>query len=59
MRTARPAVKVKGKNLVFVEPVLVAEIEYRGWTSEGLLRHASYKGLREEADAGDVFSLLT
>ncbi|WP_370881974.1 hypothetical protein [Labrys wisconsinensis] len=31
-------------------PVRVTEIEYRGRTHEGHLRHPSFKGLREEAD---------
>ena len=35
------------RNAVFVRPELVAEIEYRAWTHDGKLRHASYKGLRE------------
>ena len=38
----------------FVEPKLVAEVELRGWTADGLLRHASFKGLREDKDAADV-----
>jgi bifunctional non-homologous end joining protein LigD len=39
---------------VFVEPELVAEIEFTEWTSAGVLRHPSYKGLREDKDAREV-----
>ncbi|MFI4989872.1 MAG: DNA ligase D [Solirubrobacterales bacterium] len=39
---------------VFVEPELVAEIEFSAWTSAGVLRHPSYKGLREDKDAREV-----
>ncbi|RUM05905.1 hypothetical protein EFR84_15015 [Rhizobium chutanense] len=35
---------------VFIDPKLVAEIEYRAWRHDGELRHASYKGLRDAAD---------
>lgn len=38
----------------FVEPCLVAEIEFRELTNEGLLRHPAYKGLREDKAAGEV-----
>ena len=38
-------------------PVLAAEIEFRGWTADGKLRHASFKGLREDADSADVYRL--
>ncbi len=42
------------RNAVFVEPELVAEIEFREWTSEGVMRAPSYKGLREDKPAAQV-----
>lgn len=45
------------RNAVFVRPELVAEIEYRAWTYDGKLRHASYKGLRDAADQLAVYQL--
>jgi bifunctional non-homologous end joining protein LigD len=57
IRTAKPPVKLKRKGAVFVEPQLVAEIEFRGWTDDPKLRHPSYKGLREDADQSEVFEL--
>ncbi|MGO8083765.1 hypothetical protein [Rhizobium leguminosarum] len=45
---SKPAVDTgRKRNVVFVDPKLVAEIEYRAWTHDGKLRHASYKGLRD------------
>ena len=38
----------------WVEPQLVAEVTFGAWTDEGNLRHASFKGLREDIDAADV-----
>ena len=40
------------RNAVFVEPRLVAEVEFREWTSEGIMRAPSFKGLRDDKDAG-------
>jgi bifunctional non-homologous end joining protein LigD len=57
LKTTQPAVPLKGKNLVFAEPTLIAEIEFRGWTRDGSLRHASYKGLREVQDNAAVFDM--
>ncbi|WP_458385499.1 non-homologous end-joining DNA ligase [Rhizobium pisi] len=44
-------------DIVWAEPTLIAEIEFRAWTSDGKLRHPSYKGLRERQDNADVFRL--
>ncbi|WP_276122162.1 non-homologous end-joining DNA ligase [Pararhizobium qamdonense] len=57
LRTKMPAVPLKGKNLVFAQPTLIAEIEFRGWTDDGSLRHASYKGLREVQDNAAIFDM--
>ncbi|MGO8657470.1 ATP-dependent DNA ligase, partial [Rhizobium ruizarguesonis] len=42
--TSMPAASVDRKEAIFVKPKLIAEIEYRAWTDDGKLRHASYKG---------------
>ena len=42
------------REAVFVEPSLVAEIEFREWTSEGVLRAPSFKGLREDKSPREV-----
>ncbi|HEY3725968.1 MAG TPA: DNA ligase D [Solirubrobacteraceae bacterium] len=39
------------RNAVFVQPRLVAEIEFREWTSDGVMRAPSYKGLRDDKEA--------
>jgi bifunctional non-homologous end joining protein LigD len=57
IRTTKPVVSTKGRNLVWVEPKLVAEIDYRGWSDDLSLRHASFKGLRDIEDTGEIFSI--
>jgi bifunctional non-homologous end joining protein LigD len=37
------------RGAVWVQPTRVAEVEFTERTSDGMLRHPSYKGLREEA----------
>jgi bifunctional non-homologous end joining protein LigD len=42
------------KKSTYVEPTLVAEVEFTEWTRDGKLRHPSYKGLRYDKAATDV-----
>ncbi|MDT1064278.1 DNA ligase D [Paracoccus sp. CPCC 101403] len=42
------------RGAVFVRPDLVAEVEFRAWTADGHLRHASFRGLREDKEAESV-----
>ncbi|MBP2238099.1 ATP-dependent DNA ligase [Sinorhizobium kostiense] len=57
IETNSPAVNLKRKGVVFTEPFLVADVEYRAWTEDGKLRHPSFKGIRERADDATVFEL--
>lgn len=42
------------KTAHFIDPELVAEVEFRGWTNAGHLRQPSFKGLRGDKDPGEV-----
>jgi bifunctional non-homologous end joining protein LigD len=42
------------RNAVFVAPDMVAEIEFREWTAERVMRAPSYKGLRDDKPALEV-----
>lgn len=40
-----------------VKLTVIAEVEYRAWTDDRKLRHASFKGIREREDEEGVFQL--
>ncbi|KQS95454.1 non-homologous end-joining DNA ligase [Rhizobium sp. Leaf386] len=57
LKTKRAPVAVKGHNIVFAQPTLIAEIDYHAWTEDGKLRHATYRGLREVQDNAAIYEI--
>jgi bifunctional non-homologous end joining protein LigD len=54
-RDSNPFASRRGpRNANHVEPELVAEIEFRELTAEGMVRHGSFKGLRDDKPAAEV-----
>lgn len=49
-----PHVPFKASSVHWVKPTLVAEVAFRGWAKEGLLRQASFKRLREDKTAKEL-----
>jgi bifunctional non-homologous end joining protein LigD len=47
-----PAVAKRGA--IWTEPKLVAEVQFRTWTADHLVRQASFKGIREDKAAKEI-----
>jgi len=54
---AKPALRIRRQGVRWTRPELVAEIAFRAWTDDGKLRHASFKGLRDDADNASVYEI--
>ena len=46
--------RVAKKDVIFVNPQLVAEVEYRRWPEGGQIQQASFKGIRTDKTAREV-----
>jgi bifunctional non-homologous end joining protein LigD len=48
------AARIALRGVHWVRPKLVAEIVFSAWTADGLLRHASFQGLREDKAPAEI-----
>ncbi|PDT32273.1 ATP-dependent DNA ligase [Rhizobium sp. L9] len=56
-RKAPPVLYSGKRDVVWIQPTLIPEIEIRGWTGDNKLRDSSYKGLRALQDDATVYEL--
>jgi bifunctional non-homologous end joining protein LigD len=42
------------RRAVWTEPALVGEVAFTEWTDEGIIRHPSFQGLREDKKPAEV-----
>ncbi|MFW7266448.1 DNA ligase D [Gluconacetobacter sp. Hr-1-5] len=44
----------EARGVRYVRPERVAEVEFRAWTADGRLRHASFRGIRDDKPASEI-----
>ncbi|MGD9690430.1 MAG: DNA ligase D [Phycisphaerales bacterium] len=42
------------RGVTWLEPTLVAQVQFREWTAGGTIRHASFRGLREDIEPASI-----
>jgi len=51
---AKPLTSAQEAGVHFVRPALAAEVEFSAWTAAGQLRHAVFRGLREDKPVTEI-----
>lgn len=55
-RPTPPFVEPPRGGAHWVEPVLVVDVDFTEWTTDGRLRHPTYRGVRTDLDPGEVIA---
>jgi bifunctional non-homologous end joining protein LigD len=53
-RTLYSLTREEMDNCEWLKPLLVAQISFQQWTSDGHLRHASFAGFRNDKDPTEI-----
>ncbi|MCC6661875.1 MAG: DNA ligase D [Phycisphaerales bacterium] len=51
---ADPPTGAEARGVTWVRPDLVAQVRFGNWTGDGVIRHPSFRGLRDDVDARAV-----
>src|SRR5690606_11146835 len=49
-----PPTGAEGRGLSWVRPDLVPQVQFRAWSVDGVVRHPSFRGLRDDRDPKTV-----
>ncbi len=50
----KPLTSAQARGVQWVEPTLVGEVQFAQWTRDGLVRHATFMGLRSDKPAAQI-----